>query len=233
METKIVKRGYVPTDAQEFGTTALPRLHDASLDINYLLERGYPIGPAVTFTGNHYQLSERQRTALTRSLCTSREREARKAKELTSVSGQLQLDGFNTIITLEVALSGSLLLDAADGTIRDIAGLHGSFRIVDKTVQAIDLILAELAQLQISEAVFWLDEPVSNSGRLKTLLGQKSAAYPFAVQINLCREVDKRLFQQHRVVTSDSVVLDNCLSWYNLNRRIIERRLPQAWLLKV
>lgn len=231
MELKIVRRGYVPTDALEFGEAALPKLHAAALDISYLLERGYPLGPAVTFTGNHYQLSERQRMALTRSLCTQKEKTARKGKELATLTGQVHIDGFNTIITLEVALSGSLLLAATDSTLRDIAGLHGSFRIVDKTVQAVDLLLAELAQFPITGVDFWLDAPVSNSGRLKTLLGQKSAACPFTTQITLCPDVDKRLFGQAQVVTSDSIILDNCLSWYNLNYRIVQEHVPQAWLL--
>jgi hypothetical protein len=67
---------------------------------------------------------------------------------LHDLAGTVLIDGFNTFITLEVALSGSLVLQCADGTLRDLAGLHGSFRIVDKTVAAVDLVLKALGDFQ-------------------------------------------------------------------------------------
>ncbi len=82
----------------------------------------------------------------------------------------MALDGFNTIITLEVALSGSLLLLGLDGTVRDLAGLRGTYRIVDKTPQAVALVLSRLEALGVREATFYLDQQVSNSGRLRGLL---------------------------------------------------------------
>ena len=75
------------------------------------------------------------------------------------------LDGFNPVITLEVALSGSLLLAGMDGTIRNPAGLRGSYRIVDKTVRAVELLLDRLEALGVRDALFYLDQQVSNSGR--------------------------------------------------------------------
>ena len=34
-------------------------------------------------------------------------------------------------------------------------------------------------------------------------------------------------------VTSDVIILDNCLSWYNLNRWIIEDAVEDAWILRL
>ena len=51
-----------------------------------------------------------------------------------------------------------------DSTIRDLAGLRGSYRIVDKTVRAVELLLARLEALEVKEALFYLDQQVSNSG---------------------------------------------------------------------
>ena len=53
-----------------------------------------------------------------------------------------------------------------DGNIRDLAGLRGTYKLIDKTDRAIDLIGQELEKLKVSKAVFYLDKPVSNSGRL-------------------------------------------------------------------
>ena len=68
--------------------------------------------PALTAVGNHYQLTIRQRTALMRStvptkVCSDRLRRMAKPDEIPK--GTVLVDGFNLIITLETALSGSLL----------------------------------------------------------------------------------------------------------------------------
>lgn len=59
---------------------------------------------------------------------------------MTKESLVINIDGFNTVITLEVALSASLLLKCMDGTIRDLAGLRGTYCLIDKTDTAILLI---------------------------------------------------------------------------------------------
>jgi hypothetical protein len=230
MDEKIVRRGYVPADAQEFGPGAVPVLAKAAADVRLLLERDYPPEPVITFVGNHYQLSARQRMALTRGVCSADQVRQRQAKRCGHVAGTVYIDGFNTVITLEVALSGSLLIAADDGTIRDLAGLHGTFRIVDKTVQALKLILDELDRLGVAQAQFLLDQPMSNSGRLKTLIGTMAAGRACAVDVQLHPDVDRQLYGREQVISSDGIILDHCASWYNLNERIISRAIPQAWL---
>lgn len=231
---RVVKRGFVPTDAKEFGPENKEKLAAAVQDTCYLLDRGFENSGAITFIGNHYQLTERQRLALMRGLAAGTEIQARKDKELKTLSGRVLIDGFNTLITLEVALSGSLVLACNDGTLRDLAGLHGSFRIVDKTVAAADLLLRALGEFSVTQAVIYLDRPVSNSGRLKQLLAtrhEKNCAYNLDLQ--LLPDVDKQLTKGEQVITSDSIILNNCTSWFNLNRYIIEKYIPQAWLVKI
>ena len=173
MET--VKRGYMPKDTVEFGPKAAAKLTAAAQELAFLLDRGYDTKSASTFVGNHHLLSERQRLALARITSPRAALEERERKRLREAPEALVLDGFNTIITLEVALSGSLLLEGMDGTIRDLAGLRGSYRIVDKTVRAVELLLGRLEALGVKEALFYLDQQVSNSGRLRALLLDKAA----------------------------------------------------------
>lgn len=52
----------------------------------------------------------------------------------------VHIDGFNTVITLEVALSGSPVFYCRDGALRDLAGLRGTYRVIDKTQEAIELL---------------------------------------------------------------------------------------------
>ncbi len=144
----------------------------------------------------------------------------------------MALDGFNTIITLEVALSGSLLLLGMDGTVRDLAGLRGTYRIVDKTPQAVALVLSRLEALGVREATFYLDQQVSNSGRLRGLLLEMGAGRSVRVEAVLHPSVDGVLSRMNGVITSDAIILDNCGSWYNLNRGIIEDSVAEAWIFR-
>ena len=231
MET--VLRGYHGKDAVQFGPKWEAKLNAAIQELFFLLNRGYDVKSASTFIGNHYLLSERQRLALARITSPETALQSRRAKELLQPPESLALDGFNTIITLEVALSGSLLLEGMDGTIRDLAGLRGSYRIVDKTVRAVELLLVRLEALGVKEALFYLDQQVSNSGRLRALLLDKAAERGVQVRVELHPSVDGVLSRLENVVTTDAIILDKCGSWYNLNRELIEEAVPEAWVLRL
>ncbi|MCI9425942.1 MAG: DUF434 domain-containing protein [Flavonifractor sp.] len=231
MET--VKRGYVPKDTIEFGPKATDKLNSAAQELAFLLDRGYDTKSASTFVGNHHLLSERQRLALARIASPRAALDARERKRLREAPQALVLDGFNTIITLEVALSGSLLLEGMDSTIRDLAGLRGTYRIVDKTVRAVELLLGRLETLGVEEALFYLDQQVSNSGRLRALLLDKAEGRSVRVLVELHPSVDGVLSRMENVVTTDAIILDKCGSWYNLNREVIEESVPEAWVLRL
>lgn len=228
---EIVRRGYEPKDAVEFGPKALQKLNAAAQELVFLMNRGYDTKTASTFIGNHHLLSERQRLALARIISAREALKTREEKRLASPPESLVLDGFNTIITLEVALSGSLLLEGMDGTIRDLAGLRGSYRIVDKTVRAVELLLNRLDTLGVREALFFLDRQVSNSGRLRALLLESE--HTVRVQVELHPGVDGQLSRMKNVVTTDAIILDKCESWYNLNRDLIAQAVPDAWIFRL
>ena len=229
----IVRRGYKPQDQLEFGPQAAERLYTAAQELVFLINRDYDTKAASTFIGNHHMLSQRQRLALARMVSPKSALAARRRRELPQAPEVLVLDGFNTIITLEVALSGSLLLEGMDGTIRDLAGLRGSYHIVDKTYQAVELLLEWLDRLAVREALFYLDQQVSNSGRLRSLLLERAEGRLVCVQAELHPHVDGQLSQMDRVVTSDAIILDKCGSWYNLNRVLLEQAIPDAWIFRL
>lgn len=230
---EIVKRGYEPKDTLEFGPKAAEKLNAAGQELIFLMNRGYDVKSASTFIGNHYLLSERQRLALARITSTEDALRARKQKELLQAPESLVVDGFNIIITLEVALSGSLLLAGMDGTIRDLAGLRGTYRIVDKTMKAVELLLVRFEELGVKNALFYLDQQVSNSGRLRTLLLDKAKDREVEIQVELHPSVDGLLSRMEQVVTADAIILDQCGSWYNLNRTLIESAVPDAWIFRL
>ena len=225
--SKITRRGYVPTDEKEFKNQNLYKLYKASDDLLYLLNRGYKIKGASTFVGNHYLLSERQRLALVRGISKYDDVIKRKDKEITNLSNieVVHIDGFNTIITLEVALSNSLIIKSMDETIRDLAGLRGTYSIIDKTEIAIKLIGEFLLEHKIKKAIFYLDRPVSNSGRLKMKILEMFEGLELQIEVENIDNVDSVLKSKENVVSSDAIILDNCISWVNLNRNIIEEKL--------
>lgn len=232
---KSTKRGYSPDDEHDFKGSALETLKRAAEELYFLLNRGYPVKGASTFVGNHYLLSERQRIAMTRIVSPEADIAARtrKRKSPETVMGEtVNIDGFNAVITLEVAQSGSPVFVCMDGTYRDLAGLRGTYSLIDKTDIAIRLIISELKKLSVKRAVFWLDAPVSNSGRLKTRIAEIVEAERFEAGIEIVNNVDRVLYDLPNVITGDSVILDRCQSWLNLNERIIPG-IPDAWICKI
>ena len=75
-----------------------------------------------------------------RSVATGNQLEERRKKlvPITALAGQtVWIDGFNTVITMEVMLSDSILFSCMDGTVRDLAALRGTYRIIDVTESAV------------------------------------------------------------------------------------------------
>jgi len=230
--SKDTKRGYVPKDKEEFSSIWLEKLHRAAEELKYLLERGYAIKGATTFIGNHYMLSERQRLALMRAVSSNEDIGLRASKRLIWKDlneSTVHIDAFNTIITLEVALSESLLVHSMDSAIRDLAGLRGTYRIIENTYLAAQLIFQQLDKFGVKKVVFYLDAPVSNSGRLKILLLEEARTHKVEAEAIVINDVDKTLEKLSHVITSDAIILNKCISWFNLNAEILKESIPSAW----
>ena len=74
-----------------------------------------------------------------------------------------------------------------------------------------------------------LDEPVSNSGRLKSLIAETAESkYCYDLDIRILRDVDRALYGMEGVITSDSIILDHCSSWINLTSECLKRKNKQA-----
>jgi len=220
-------RGKHPQDGRLFAAKHLAVLRDAVADLSYLLTRGYSDSAALKLVGDHYQLHARQRVALARAACSDQALARRKARHVTAAElrgNRLLIDGYNLLITAETALSGGVLIVGRDGCVRDIAGLHGSYKKVEETLPALRLLGETLAELGVVEAVWHLDSPVSNSGRLARLIraeGERNG-WPWAAEVE--PDPDKTLERSGEiVVTSDSVVLDRVERWFNLMGLILPR----------
>jgi hypothetical protein len=227
-------RGAHPEDRELFSDAAIEKLRLAAEDCVYLLDRGYATDSVVDVAARRYALRTRQRLALQRCICSSEQRQAREGKRLDmdGVRGTtVEVDGFNLIIGLEVALSGGLLLGGNDGAIRDLAGLRGTYRTVEETDAALFVLGNVLREFSPSALRVWLDRPVSNSGRLKARILERAADWAWPVEVNLTANPDRELSGRSSVVSSDSAVLDTAASWVNLLGYAVQRNLRSAWLV--
>ena len=222
------KRGFVPSDEQEFGEGSLPKLRRAAEDVYYLINRGYPVTGATRFIGDHYLLSERQRLALARTVSPKDRILSRREREVTDIAGKtLDIDGFNVIIGLEIAFSDSMLFQCMDGTVRDLAGLRGTYRLIPETDQAVDALMKTLGELKVGKAVVHLDRPVSNSGRLKQKIQDHAESIGVPVHVLIEDAVDHELKEKPLIATGDAIILDECDQWFNLVRHVISRRIGE------
>ena len=90
------------------------------------------------------------------------------------------------------------------------------------------MMLQALQKARISKATILLDEPVSNSGRLKALIADIGEEFGFELDIQILRDVDRSLYGRENVITSDSVVMDHCVSWANLAAECVKGKGKQG-----
>lgn len=232
--TRISKRGFDLNDKRWFCETELFKLKKAHEDIKWLLDRDYKLEPIINFVGGRYQFSVRQRDALKRGTCSTKNELLRKSKEINSnelIDKTLNIDGFNLIITLEVALSSGTLIVGNDGLIRDLAGLRGTYKLIDKTDIAINYIFKFLELNKIKSINIYLDSPVSNSANLKIKILEHSNKFNVKTNVELVNNADIVLEKLDYVVTSDATILDKCNSFVNLSKNIIYDYINEANLI--
>ena len=225
-------RGPHPEDAELFAPAVWPALRAALADLSWLLSRGYAEPSALKLVGDRFQLTERQRIAVMRSACSDQALQHRRQKQVPAeeLAGErLDIDGFNVLTTVEAALAQGVILGGRDGCYRDMASMHGSYRKVDETAPALTLIGEVLSEFRPVACCWYLDRPVSNSGRLRARLERLAAERDWPWQVELAHDVDSVLAASpHIVATADSVILDRCARWCNLASEILGRRLPDV-----
>ena len=232
MPDKRTHRGQHPADAKLFATAEISKLQSALADYCLLLTKGYAEKSSLKLVGDRFSLTERQRLAIMRSACSDEQLISRRQREIKIAelaARTIIIDGYNILITVEAAISDGVIFKGRDGCFRDLAGIHGTYRKVTETILAIELIAEFLKEAGISKALWLLDSPVSNSGRLKTLIGELARKNNWDWEIELLTSPDARLIKtDHIVATSDSVVLDACRRWVNLATEIIKSKLTLA-----
>ena len=220
-------RGPHPEDKLLFAPEWVSRLRLAVEDYSYLLGRGYGPNAALTLVGDRYQLHLRQRVAVGRCSCSLEARERRMARRvnLGDVS-TVYVDGLNVLTTVEVAIAGGVVLRARDGCFRDLASFHGSYRLASQARVAAALLGDALGARKV---LWFLDRPVSNTGRLAGMLRELAVERGWNWEVELVPDPDRVLRECGEVVaTSDSGILDRAGAWTQVGA---VEKVEGAWIL--
>jgi len=237
MPDKRTHRGPGPEDEKIFSAEKVGSLRSGVEDHSLLLTRGYSDKSALKLVGDKFSLTKRQRLAVMRGSCSDEQLFIRTQREIgidEVGGGDIAIDGYNLLITIEAAMSGGVIFECRDGCFRDLASIHGTYRKVEETVPAIELIGGYLKEKKVGHCRWYFDSPVSNSGRLKMLIGELAEKKGWDWKVELSINPDAELKDSDRIiVSSDSVVLDRSVRWLNLSRLIISEKLAKSWLISL
>ncbi len=230
-------RGEHPEDAKLFSEKWIIILRQAVNDLSWLLSNGYPDTASLQLVGNRFRLTERQMNAVMRCSCSNTAWQNRQERvlQINEVIGEtVAIDGYNLLITLESALSGGVVLLGRDGAYRDLASVHRTYRHVEETLPALQLIGDALQTLGIVRANWYFDSPVSNSGRLKAMVLNMAEQQEWNWTAELVFNPDTTLVELSEVVvSSDSWILDKSPRWFNLLDYLIKNKVEAVNLKEI
>lgn len=230
MATK--SRGKEGSDDRLFGDIKMQeKIREAIKDMSYLLSRGFSEKSSLQLVGNRYKLNTRQQQAV-QGMSEASQKLIKRAENCLQpeqlANKEVMLDGFNVLILLESALSGAYLFKGLDGCYRDLSSVYGTYKKVKQTDKAIHLVADFLETNNVKKAIWIFDKPVSNSGRLKTMLREIADANNYNWEIVLDNNPDKLIAESGNIgISSDAWILDNATNWCNVVRHIVDEHIPQ------
>src|SRR5439155_11027349 len=99
----------------------------------------------------------------------------------------------------------------------------------ERAIEALGSVLAASAPAVVR---IFLDRPVSNSGRLRRLMGDIASRAGWPWEIVLADNPDRELVTSGWIVASgDAAVLDRCRSWVALAAAAVAACAPAAWIV--
>lgn len=213
------------------------KLKQAVEDMCYLLSREYPEKAASDLVGNRYRLKTRQIQAFRGASASAAQLQNRQLKQVEASALQektVYLDGFNVLILLESLLSEAYIFEGLDGCIRDLSGVHGTYKRVNQTQRAIELVAAFYQKNHIRKLIWIFDKPVSNSGRIKQIVLEFAEQNQLNWEADLHFNPDQFLAESSGIIiSSDAWILDHCKKWFNLIGYLIREENISVNLIKM
>lgn len=200
-------------------------LKEAIKDYRYLLDKNYPYSASIKLVGDKYMLTGTERSILYRGVSSSLSASHKFKKKIKLINqGTLFIDTHNILFTLANYLLGRCIFIADDGFLRDTGELHGRLSNTKILDQTFELLTKFFVSYSHREFILYLDQPVSNSGKLS----QKFNEFFKTKNIKGCSSTiyspDNKLINiQHGIIcTSDSVIIQNSkVKVFDLSRKIL------------
>jgi hypothetical protein len=212
-------------------------MRNATIDIRFLLNRGYDKSRVIRFVGNKYLLKKSERHLLFRALYPKEEINKVQKKLVPFgkiLDKHLVIDSYNVLIGVESILYEKTVVDCDDGVLRDISGVFGSHTITSVTHEAIDHILSQCAQYPPKLIQFFLDQQISKSGELSGIIREKMLEFHLNGNAETVKQVDTTLktIACDIVATSDTIIIAHAPAVVDIPRRIVETVIPSANICK-
>lgn len=187
-------------------------LNNAKRDFKYLLDNNYRKEGALNFVSDHYRLNKVQRNELFRSVFSEKEIKNHKSKlkNIRRITGKnIVIDGFNVLICVESVISEKKVIRCMDGFIRDISGIHGKYKMSERTKLAIDSILKILAEYKPRYVLFIFDSQISRSGELSVLVRRRLYKFGLDGNAKTSKNTDSEIKKLNWItLTSDTNIIE-------------------------
>lgn len=206
-------------------------LKEATIDLRFLLGRGYNREGSVAFVGDKYQLNKKERLILYRAVYDSKtaNEHARKKMAAKAVSGKkVAVDGYNVILTVETMLKNKKLILCDDGFVRDISAVHGKHKPTETTEKALGILINSLKGFNPQEVVFFYDSQVSLSGETASLTRRMLKEGRLNGDAKAVKQADKGALKYGEIVSSsDAVIIEKSEKIVDLAGELVKTLSPE------
>jgi hypothetical protein len=195
-------------------------------DYRYLLNKKYSEKSSLKLVGDRYRLSGKQRNSLFRGVVLNSAAEIRRAKIVKPKylkNSFVAIDWYNVLISVESYLKGLPVFIADDGILRDISGVHSSYKKGKITEKAFRLIISEVHNFNVKSLSVFIDAPVAFSGEMAESLRVNLKSI-IELNVSVENSADYKLKSFKGVVcSSDSIIMNSAEKIFDLPLYIIEK----------
>lgn len=211
-------------------------LQKAIRDYRYLLNRDYPEKTTIKLVGDKYQLTGEERSILYRGISSKKSSDYRRSKKTNHFkSGTIIIDVYNILFTFANYLNGRPVFIADDGFLRDAGELRGRISKKKLLGRIKELLFKFLDQHVQYNYLFYIDQPVSNSGKLAVEINEFLSLKQIEGKAYTCDSADNMIISEatseDTVCSSDSIIIEKTkTSVFDLSFYILQREFKTNFI---
>lgn len=210
------------------------QFREAVADYHYLIKREYPQKATLKIIGDRYRLNRVQRTILYRGVYC-RGLSKRRKKRLTGriKAREIHIDCYNVVLTIANYMQGIPLYIGTDNLLRDAAESHGKAINEMFFHKALKLLLDFCEEHKVGALHFFIDSPVSHSGKLAHFIREELATRGLKGEAVTAKSADHELIKVKKgiIATSDSIIIDKAeVESVDLARIVLKKRYNPSFI---